>query len=394
MGRATRISGVILALVLAVPGRARAAGSAEADDGLSAFPPAATIQPDKPSVTDRLVPKSAAGFILVNGNFQSVPSAVAKSQADYGVSTVIGVSASGHPWEHWDYLGYVTASIGADAVNGASGSFSPEQITITYHPTGTVSLAGGYLRIPFSIGQATVIANSLFPTRPEPTAAFQGGADAGLLATYESPEGRVRVKGGLFDGLSLVSAVPAATTRGPVFSAYAELAPLGAMSPLEGDFKGSPFRFALTGGLVYRHGSVYRADGFQGTSLEDVRFALSLRVAFKGFYAQGEYLQDAGHGELNVRTRLSRGTYGEASYHVLVGEKIGISPLVRVGWSVQDEGFFPLHIVTAHAGLALYPRGDLAQRGGVRLVLEYLSERHIEESETAYGGLASILARF
>ena len=391
MGRAARIGGAILALVLARPGAAR---GAEADDGLSAFPPAATIQPDKPTVADRLYPKAASGFLLVNGNFQSVPSAVARSRADYGVSAVVGVSASGHPWEGWDYLGYVTASIGADAVNGASGSFSPEQITISYHPTKSLTLAGGYLRLPFSIGQATVIANSLFPTRPEPSGLFQGGADAGILATYESPEARVRVKAGLFDGVSLLSAIPFSTTRGPVLAAYTEVAPLGAMSPLEGDFKGSPFRFALTGGIVYRRGSVYRTDGLLGTSFDDVRLALSLRIAVKGFYAQGEYLQDASHGSLDVRDRVSRGAYGEVSYHVLVGEKIGLSPLARVGWSAQDATFFPLHVVTAHAGLALYPRGDLAQRGGVRLVLEYLSERHIEESETAYGGLASVLTRF
>jgi len=367
---------------------------ADADDGLSAFPPAATIQPDKPTVADRLVPKSASGFILVNGNFQSVPSAVAKSRADYGVSTVVGVSAAGHPWEGWDYLGYVTASIGADAVNGASGSFSPEQITITYHPITGLSLAGGYMRLPLSIGQATVIANSLFPTRPEPTGLFQGGADAGLLATYESPEARVRVKAGLFDGVSLFNPAVTTTTRGPVLSAYTELAPLGAMSPLEGDFKGSPFRFALTGGLVYRHGNVFRTDGSEGTSLDDVRLAVSLRVALKGFYAQGEYLQDTNRRTYAAGDLVSRGAYVEASYHVLVGEKIGLSPLTRVGWSVQDAEFFPLHVVTAHAGLALYPRGDLAQRGGVRLVLEYLSERHIEEGETAYGALASVLARF
>ena len=142
MGRAARIGGVFLALVLAHAGAAQAAG--DADDGLSAFPPAATIQPDKPSVADRLYPKAAGGFLLVNGNFQSVPSAVARSQADYGVSTVFGVSVSGHPWEKWDYLGYVTAFAGITVPNPGS---------VGLHEALGFTLVGVYEAVGFKQGQ-------------------------------------------------------------------------------------------------------------------------------------------------------------------------------------------------------------------------------------------------
>lgn len=387
MGRATGIGGALLALALAWPSSA----AAEEEDGLSPHPAAAIAAPEP---TERLYPKAVSGFLLANGLLQSVPSAIPKNRTDYNLTTVVGASASGHPFEHIDYIAYVTGNLSTDAINGTAGSFQPEQIAVTYKPLDGFSVQGGYLRIPLSIGQATVIANSLFPTRAEPTALFQGGADAGLLASYESPEGRLRVKAGLFDGLSLRYATSNVTTKGEVLSGYAEVSPLGAMSPLEGDFKGSPFRFSLTGALVYRNGSAFAPNGYRTADFNEFRLALSLRAAVRGLYVQGEYLQSSSVNDIIGRRRISRGAYGEASYHVLPKERLGLAPMARLGWSEQDADFFPLHVITGHAGLALYPRGDLAQRGGVRLVIEYLSERHIEERETAYGGLASVMARF
>ena len=372
-------------------------GVAHADDDpdtFSAHPAAATAKSDDDkSSVDHLVPKAAGGFLLLNGTLSSVPSAVARNQTDYGLVASIGVSASGTPWEKWEYLAYVTSGIATDAVTGTGGSVAPEQITVTVHPIKEVSIQAGYMRIPFSLGQATVITSSMFPTRPEPTALFQSGADAGILAGYESHEGRLKAKAGLFDGLSLNLTVPNHTTRGPVLSAWTEVAPLGGMTPLEGDFNGSPLRFAVSGGLVYRKGIAYDAQGYQGLGVNDIRFSIAARLAFKGLYVQGEYLQDLRTDDLSERPRLARGTYGEASYHFLV-KKLGLAPVTRLGWSVQDEGFYPLHVVTGDVGLALYPRGDLANRGGVRVLVEYQSERHIEDRETAYGGVASVMARF
>ena len=127
--------------------------------------------------TPFLVPKSATGFLLLNGTLQSVPSAIARSQTDYGIGGTVGVSASGRPWAKWDYLAYVTAAVGADAVNGTYGVIAPEQITVRFTPVKALTFQAGFLRIPFSIAQSTVITNSMFPTRPEPTNLFQSGAD-------------------------------------------------------------------------------------------------------------------------------------------------------------------------------------------------------------------------
>jgi len=340
-----------------------------------------------------LLPKMAGGFLLLNGSLQSLPTAVAQSRSDYGLAGIVGVSAVGHPWERWEYVAYVTASVVTNAVAGTAGFFAPEQITISYRPVKDLSFAVGYQRIHFSLGQAQVIALSMFPTRPEPTALFHVGADAGLLASYGSEEGVVHVRAGVFDGLSLNQTFPGHTSRGPVLSVSLEIAPLGAMLPLEADFKGSPFRFALHAGVVHRLGTAYDPAGYRGVGFDDLRFALSARLAFRGLYAQGEYLEDIQSDDLSARRRLTRGAYGEVSYHVLVG-KIGLAPLTRLAWSVQDASFFPLHTVNATAGLALYPRGDLTRRGSVRLVLQYLSERRVREAETAYGGLASVMTLF
>ena len=382
-----------------VAGRAQAADEPQPGDEPSVSPhPIAAIAKANEDASgapkDPLVPKFASGFILANGSAQSVPSALARSRFDDSLNTVIGVSAGGTPYERWEYLAYLVASVAADAVNGAGGSVAPEQITVQFKPVRDLALIAGYIRIPFSVGQSAVITSSMFPTRPEPTALFQSGADAGVIAVYEALEHRVRFKAGFFDGLSLRLTLPQHTTIGPVVSASTEVSPLGALQPLEADFGASPFRFAVGGGILYRDGTAYDPSGYRGLHLSDTRVAASLRVAFRGLYVQGEYLHSLRTDDLSFRSHLARGVYGEASYYVAVRRKIGLAPLTRAGWSVQDEGFFPLHDVTAEAGLALYPRGDLAQPGGLRFVLEYQSERRIEEAETAYGALASVMYRF
>jgi hypothetical protein len=250
------------------------------------------------------------------------------------------------------------------------------------------------MRIPFSVAQAAVITTSMFPTRPGPTALFQSGADAGLLASYEHPSGYVRARLGLFDGLSLGLTLPNHVERAPVASAFLDVAPFGAMPTLEGDFGDSSFHLALGGGLLYRNGTAYDPAGYEGLHVTDTRLAAALRLSFKGIFVQGEYLHAVQTDDLSGRPRVARGTYAEASYYFTIKRKLGFAPITRLGWSVQDEGFFPRHIVTFDTGLALYPRADLSEPGALRLVLEYLSERHVEEAEIAYGGLASILYRF
>jgi hypothetical protein len=166
------------------------------------------------------------------------------------------------------------------------------------------------------------------------------------------------------------------------------------MLPVEADFGQTGLRFALGGGALYRTGTTYDPSGYRGLHITDTRFAAALRVSFKGLFAQGEYLQAVESDPLNGRPRIARGAYGEASYLIAASKKLGLAPLARLGWSVQDENFFPLHIVTGHVGLAAYPASESSPPGTVRFVLEYQSERHIEEGETAYGGLFSVMVRF
>jgi hypothetical protein len=364
--------------------------AAEGDGEGTSPHPYAAIETPEPT----LIPKSVSGFATLTGTAQSIPSSRPRNQADEGVQGAAGIAAAGMPYEKWDYLAYLVVGLAADAVNGTGGSVSPEQITLRFTPLKGLSLQAGYMRIPFSVAQAAVITSSMFPTRPGPTAMFQSGADAGVLAAYEHPSGYVRVRLGLFDGLSLGLSLPGHVTHAPVSSAWLDVAPFGGMPTLEGDFGDSSFHVALGGGLLYRNGTAYDPSGYEGLHVSDTRLSAALRMAFKGLFVQGEYLHAIQTDDLSGRPRIARGTYGESSYYVAVRRKIGFAPLTRLGWSAQDEGFFPRHIVTFDTGLALYPRGDLAEPGALRVVLEYTSERHVEESESAYGALASVLYRF
>jgi hypothetical protein len=250
------------------------------------------------------------------------------------------------------------------------------------------------MRMPFSLSQSAVITTAMFPTRPEPTQIFQAGADAGLLVAYEPASGVVRAKVGLFDGISLGFTLPQHVSRGPVTVGSLEVAPLGGMKPQEADFGASPFRFAVSASALYRGATAYDASGYAGLDTHDTRFTGALRLGFRGLYLQGEYLVAVVSDNLSSRSRIARGAYGEGSYYTSIAKKVGLAPLARLGWSVQDEDFFPLHAVSLNAGLAFYPRADLPDPSGLRIVLQYKSDRRIEERETAYGGVLSAMLRF
>lgn len=369
----------------------------DAEKAIAPHPSAAMAKEGEAAAQEEppnIVPKFATGFVMATTGVAAVPAAVPKNRLDYTLQGIAGIAAVGTPWEKWDYLAYIITTVQASAISGTAGSVAPEQITIRYSPTKEFSLQAGYMRMPFSLAQSAVIANAMFPTRPEPTIIFQGGADAGLMAGYETKEGELRVKAGLFDGLSLGLTLPQLITRGPVVVASIEVSPLGGMKAQEADFGESPFRIMVSGSFLYRSASAYDPTGYAGLDLQDTRFTGALRLGFKGIFVQGEYLQAVQTDDRSNRARITRGAYGEASYYAAIKKKVGISPLARIGWSEQDESFFPLHVVSLHGGLAFYPRGDVPDPGVLRFVLQYRSERRIEERETGYGGVLSAMLRF
>jgi hypothetical protein len=341
-----------------------------------------------------LIPKYATGFMLLTGSGQSVPVSSPKNRLDYSISGAAGFGVLGTPFDKWSYLAYVIGSVSADAVNGVGGSVAPEQITVKYAPFPWLWFQAGYMRIPFVIVESVDITQVMFPARPQAAEVFQTGADAGLLAAYEHPAGYLRVRLGIFDGLSLGLTTPGYTVHGEVLMAAVEVAPFGTLPAIEGDFKISPFHLSLGGSVMYRNGTEFDTTGYEGLHFIDSRVAGTLRLSVRGFYFQAEYLQDVQTDSLTDRPRVARGTYGEGSYYVPIKKKIGLAPVTRVGWSVTSEGFFPLHVVQFDAGLAFYPRGDLSSPGALRIVAEYLSERQVESQETAYGGLVSGMLRF
>lgn len=342
----------------------------------------------------QLVPKFATGFVLVTSSYTAVPRAVPRNRYDSALSAVAGVAVVGQPWEKWDYLAYTLASLQASSITGTGGAVSPEQITIRYTPTKPFSLQAGWMRMPFSMSQSSVIAQSMFPTRPEASSLFFTGADAGLLAAYEQTSGIVHAKAGAFDGSSLGLTMPQLTTRGPASVVSLEVTPLGPMKPLEADFGETPFRFGVSLAGLYRSAKAYDTRGYEALAMRDWRFAVSLRASYRGAFVQGEYLQAVQTDDLSRRPRIARGAYAEASYYLAVQKKLGLSPVARVSWSVQDESFFPLHVLALQAGLALYPRGEIPDPSVLRFILQYRGERRVEELEVAHGVILSGMYRF
>lgn len=368
-------------------------GSDEGDGSDEPTPhPAAAIAKDEEEEAPPIVPKFATGFVMLTSSFQAIPRAVPRNRYDASLFGIAGVAAVGQPAPKWDYLAYVLALVSTSAVNGTSGGITPEQITLRYTPTKPLSFTAGWMRMPFSLSQSSVIFTSMFPTRPEATTLFYTGADAGLLAAFESEI--VHAKAGLYDGSSLGLTTPQLTTRGPVTTVNLEVTPLGAMPALEADFGATPFRFGVALSGLHRASRAFEPRGYEALEMTDVRFGVSLRASYRGLFAQGEYLQSIQTDDLSRRTRITRGAYGEGSAYFPIKKALGLSPVARLSWSVQDGTFFPLHVIAFQSGIALYPRADLPDPSVLRFILQYRTERRVEELEVAHGVLFSGMYRF
>jgi hypothetical protein len=394
-----RVSAAVLLALVAI---ARPAAGANEEEISTPHPAAAEAPASSPhpiaAIENAPAPAPAlaglSGFLTTTGAATDIPGTIPSHMVAYTLQGAAGASASGTLPANVEYTAYIIVGVSAGNLTPTGASVAPEQITVGYTPIEGFSFHAGYMRIPFSVAQSSVITQSMFPNRPGPTELFQSGADSGFMAGYDHPGGYVRARIGAFDGSSLGLTVPDHVTRGPVFSTFVDVAPFGAMPPLEGDPERGKFRMAMGAGALYRGANVYDTTGYDALHIRNIRLAGALRIAWAGVFVQGELLRSIQTDDKSDRVAAATGTYAQGSYYVPVTANVAIAPIARIGLSIRDQDFFPRRVVSFDSGLALYPHAELQRPGALRIVAEYDSERRIDEGETAYGALISGLLAF
>ena len=82
----------------------------------------------------------------------------------------------------------------------------------------------------------------------------------------------------------------------------------------ENDIEHGPFRIGAGGGILYFPSRVFDSAGNDTSArLRDLRLSASLRMAFKGIYAQGEFFRRQETDSLSSRPTIATGAYGQAS---------------------------------------------------------------------------------
>ncbi len=379
--------------------------------------PPADEQAPKVEEPERETGPEFHGYLQPSFGYKSRPDAVPRDRTEYGAyASKAGFSLEGERFEHWHYKVHLVVDARAIAVLtdvalvDRDGGGDPErvdatqrdltatlieEVSVRYQPFEFIGVTAGQMRIPFTVAHQSANTALMFPTRAGPNEVFLSGSDRGMLGKLSFLDGRTRASFGAFHGGSLLLSSELKNTRGLVYSMRTDVEPLGELPGTENDFERGPFRFGLGFGLLYRNANVYDSTGYEATVERDVRVSASLRAMFAGIYLQSEFLRRQQTDNLSSRPQQTTGYYGQASYYLPLGGKVALSPIARVGKTIEDETVKPLETLFIEGGLAFFPAADQEHPNDLRILLQYVGERRIsEEGENAHGATGQISYRW
>jgi hypothetical protein len=386
---------------------ADAAADTDAPDDARASVAASSSAPE-PAASARTI--HISGYVQPQFGIRYRPGEVPRDRTDYSADqTRAGVVVDGAPIEGWGYALHVVIGGGiVDAVSGeavdSDGDGDPDEVSflsraqtgieleraaVDWDPTENIGLSAGQMRIPFTVESQIANTSLMFPNRSAANEVFLRGSDLGALARLSLRGGRLRMAAGVWSGTDATSAVEE-DARGPLYAVRADIDPMGPLATGGRDRVGGPFRIGVGAGVLYYPATTYDAAGFEGPRIRDLRASVSARAAVHGFYIQGELLRRQRTDSLSSRPALATGAYGQASYYIPVGKSVAISPIARLGWSVEDQSFDPRETMWTEAGASLHLRTDRRDPDDMRLTLQYLGERRLSERESAHGAVAQI----
>jgi len=254
-----------------------------------------------------------------------------------------------------------------------------EEATVSYMPVSAFDIRVGRMRIPFTSQAQSANTKLMFPERAGPNEIFLRGTDLGGLMETNLFDKRILASVGVFNGTG--TAITAGDQRGVLYTARVDLNPLGSFGFNEtSEWKG-PFRMGIGAGVIHNPYTAYDSSGYPTVKVNDLRTALSARLAFYGLYVSGEYLIRQQLDSMSSRPVWATGWYGQTGWHL----PLGFEPVFRMGEVDQDQSFDPRKTKWVDAGLNFYPAQASDRPDRVKLTVHYLSEDRVSEGEKAQG---------
>ena len=340
------------------------------------------------------------GYIQPQFGMRYRPGAVPRDRTDYsGEQARAGLTVVGKPIPTVGYDLHVSVAVGAfssgteQAEAADISGVSVDRAAVDWDPTPHIGISVGQMRIPFTVEGQISNTELMFPNRSAASDVFVQGSDIGALARLAVRDKKMRITGGVFNGTTPTTASEASAS-GPLFSLRADIDPMGQMENGGRDTRGGDVRFGFGAGVVYYPSTSFDEAGFAGTKMRDLRGALSVRAAFKRIYFQAEVMRRQRTDSLSNRPLIATGGYGQGSYYVPLKDGIALSPIGRIGWTVEDKSFDPRETLWTEAGATLHFRGDKLRADDLQLTLQYLGEHRLTERESAHGLVAQLRLRW
>lgn len=385
---------------------AASANSAGTSAAVAASGEAESIEKDAADGDKKTKTIKLSGYVQPQFGVRYRPGAVPRDRTDYSAGdTRAGFVVDGEPLESWRYtlhlvvnadlVNAVSAEAGSEdsALSRAQGGLELERAAVDWDPSDHVGVSVGQMRIPFSVEGQISNTSLMFPNRAEANQVFLRGSDLGAMGRLSAREDKLRVAAGVFNGTDATSSVETGA-RGPLYAVRADVDPMGPMENGGRDTLRGPLKFGFGAGVIYYPSTTFDSAGFEGPKMRDLRASISARAAVRGVYLQGEVLRRQRTDSLSSRPLIATGAYSQASYYMPLDDKMAISPMVRLGWAVEDQSFDPRERVWTEAGMSLHLRTDKQDPDDLRITLQYLGEHRVTERESAHGAVAAMQLRW
>lgn len=264
-------------------------------------------------------------------------------------------------------LGGSRVDLGLDAAAGAGvsallyvrvasedgeGRIELDRALVRYEPTRFLRFGVGRDKVPLSAQSATPTAARLFPTRIALDDTFVRPIDVGASASVVTD--KVTTIAGVWNGAGGDAMLePGATERGLIYAARVEVTPLGAFA-FDETKTSDQLKLALGAGASYRAATAFTPAGNAGTRSRDLRATASVRVGWRGLYAQAEVLRRQITDDLSMRPDVATGGYVQASWQ-LSTHGVGIGPLFRAGVERVRQLSAPATGSSVEAGAMISP---------------------------------------
>ena len=121
---------------------------------------------------------------------------------------------------------------------------------------------------------------------------------------------------------------------------------------------------------------------------------LGITMSMAGLTLQVEGLRRQRTTNIASRPLIATGAYSQLSFYMPVSRVLGLAPMARVGWLREDESFDPINSLRTEAGLSIYVQGGSREPDDMRMTIEYLGERRLDEGETAHGVVGQLQLRW